>query len=233
MPAVRKPLNRPSTFPLFDGKRLEPSRRSMQKLLTYYGIELQSETLDKLWTFHQLLRKSNDDQDLTRLNAFESMVERHYADCTIINAFEQDWPATMLDVGSGAGFPGIPFKLVNPHVQLVLCEPRPRRVEFLRTAIKELELQGIEVFGHKVTSRSMTIPVDGMISRAFELIGKTLPRLENALKPGGRAYFMKGPAVREELSTLHAPGYIITAKHYYTIPNTIQDRALVVLQRLP
>ena len=118
------------------------------------------------WEFHQLLRANNEDQDLTRLNAFETMVERHYADCTLINAYVPEWPARMIDVGSGAGFPGIPLKLVNPHIRLTLCEPRPNRINFLNMVIEKMGLKGIDVFGHKVTSRSMTLPVDGVISRA-------------------------------------------------------------------
>jgi len=227
----RKPARPAQSFPLFNGKRLTPSRKSLDTLLRWHGLELQAETLDQLWAYHQLIRENNDDQDLTRLNAFETMVERHYADCTLINAFIPEWPARMLDIGSGAGFPGIPLKLVNPHIRLTLCEPRNKRVDFLNMVIEKLGLKGIDVFGHKVTSHSMTIPVDGIISRAFELIEKTLPRIENCLKPGGQAIFMKGPAVKDELVTLRPQGYKITAKHFYTIPNSTQDRALVVLTR--
>lgn len=72
-------------FPLFNGKRVTPSLAGLDKLLHYYGVELQPETLKQIWEFHQLLRANNDDQDLTRLNAFETMVERHYADCTLID----------------------------------------------------------------------------------------------------------------------------------------------------
>ena len=96
-------------FPLFNGKRVTPSLAGLDKLLHYYGVELQEPTLKQIWEFHQLLRANNDDQDLTRLNAFETMVERHYADCTLINAYVPKWPARMIDVGSGAGFPGIPL----------------------------------------------------------------------------------------------------------------------------
>lgn len=230
-PPLRKPARPAANFPLFNGKRLTPSRKSLDTLLRYHGLELQAETLDQLWAYHQLIRENNDDQDLTRLNAFETMVERHYADCTLINAYVPKWPARMLDIGSGAGFPGIPLKLVNPHIRLTLCEPRNKRVDFLNMVIEKLGLKGIDVFGHKVTSHSMTTPVDGIISRAFELIEKTLPRIENCLKPGGQAFFMKGPAVQEELTTLRPAGYQITGKHFYTIPNSTQDRALVVLTR--
>ena len=206
----------------------------MKRLLKHFGVELDQETLAKLWLFHTLLRKNNSDQDLTRLNAFETMVERHYADCILINAYVKEWPRRMLDIGSGAGFPGIPLKLVNPEIDLTLCEPRPNRVNFLNMAIGELGLEGIDVFAHKVTSNSMKLKVKGVISRAFELIGKTLPRLENSLEVGGKAFFMKGPAVREELAALkpEAFGYRLEATHYYRIQNTEERRALVILERV-
>ncbi len=227
-------LKAPRTdFPLFNGKRVTPSLAGLDKLLHYYGVELQQETLKQIWEFHQLLRANNDDQDLTRLNAFETMVERHYADCTLINAYVPKWPARMIDIGSGAGFPGIPLKIVNQSIRLTLCEPRPNRINFLNMVIEKMGLKGIDVFGHKVTSRSMTIPVDGVISRAFELMEKTLPRIANSLKVGGRVYFMKGPAVADELKSFYPEdfGYKFIGKHFYTIPNSTQDRALIILER--
>ncbi|MCF0216347.1 MAG: 16S rRNA (guanine(527)-N(7))-methyltransferase RsmG [Fibrobacteraceae bacterium] len=225
---------RRTEFPLFGGKRVNPSLSGLEKLLGYYGVELQPQTLEQIWKYHQLIRENNDDQDLTRLNAFETMVERHYADCTLINAFVKKWPARMIDVGSGAGFPGIPLKLVNPQINLTLCEPRPNRINFLNMVIEKLGLKNIDVFGHKVTSRSMTIPVDGVISRAFELMEKTFPRLENSLKIGGRMFFMKGPAAADELKTLHPEdfGYKLLEKHFYNIPNSTQERALVIFERV-
>ncbi|MCL2207200.1 MAG: 16S rRNA (guanine(527)-N(7))-methyltransferase RsmG [Fibromonadales bacterium] len=212
--------------------RLKPGRQSLDILLRRHGIELKKETLDKLWLFHGLLRENNNDQDLTRLNAFETIVERHYADCIIINSFVKKWPGKMLDIGSGAGFPGIPLKLVNPKINLILCEPRPNRVNFLRLAIEKLGLQSISVFEHKVTSASMSEPVEGIICRAFGSIAETLPRLGNCLKKGGKAYFMKGPAVKEELCNWKSNEYKIAETHFYTIPNSVQHRSLIVLERI-
>lgn len=228
----RKPPVR--NFPLFDGKRAKPSPAGLKQLLEYHGVSLQKETLEQLWAYHQLLREHNKDQDLTRLNAFETIVERHYADCILINAYVPQWPRRMIDVGSGAGFPGIPLKLVNPEIRLTLCEPRPNRIEFLNLVIRELGLKGIDVFGHKVTSRSLEFPVQGVISRAFEKIELTLPRIEKSLVPGGRAYFMKGPAVKEELASLHPEdfGFTLAEKHFYRIPHSTQDRAVIVLEKL-
>ena len=76
----KRPVNQ--VFPLFNGKRTVPSVAGLKQLLEYHGVDLQKETLEQLWAYHQLLREHNKDQDLTRLNAFETIVERHYADCT-------------------------------------------------------------------------------------------------------------------------------------------------------
>jgi hypothetical protein len=91
----KRPVNQ--VFPLFNGKRAIPSIAGLKQLLEYHGVELQKETLEQLWAYHQLLREHNKNQDLTRLNAFETIVERHYADCTLINAYVPEWPKRMID----------------------------------------------------------------------------------------------------------------------------------------
>lgn len=213
----------------FKGK---PSIKMMDKLLQTHGVALKPETLEQLWAYHRIIHENNKDGDLTRLRAFDTMVERHYADCIIPSAFIDNWPQRMLDIGSGAGFPGIPLKIVHPEIHLTLCEPRNVRVDFLNSTIEKLGLKNIDVFGHKVTSHSMDIPVQGTITRAFEVMDKTLLRIQNSLEVGGRAIFMKGPSLKEEILECELKGYEVEMEKYYTIPNSTQERALVVLKRL-
>jgi 16S rRNA (guanine527-N7)-methyltransferase len=224
-----------STKPFFKSNKPKgpaPTPAILAQLLQSYGVTLKTPVLDKLWAYHQLLRKHNHDQDLTRLIGFETIAQRHYADCMILHSkMGGDWPASLVDIGSGAGFPGIMIKLMSPKTRIVLAEPRPRRVDFLNLVIKELDLKDISVFGHKVTSKSLTEPFDGAITRAFEDISITLLRLGSSLKVGGKAIFMKGPAVVEELRTLSHPGYVLTKNLTYRIPNTTLDRALVIFER--
>jgi 16S rRNA (guanine527-N7)-methyltransferase len=223
--------------PFFHGKPRHdgpaPSKPALGQLLARYGVPLQPETLDKLWAYHQLLRKHNHDQDLTRLIGFDTIAQRHYADCMILHGMMGGrWPSPLVDVGTGAGFPGIMIKLMSPKTRLVLAEPRPRRVEFLELVIRELGLKNISVFSHKVTSRSLTEPAAGVITRAFETVEKTLPRLGGCLPVGGQAIFMKGPKVLEELETWSSNEYRILRNSAYRIPNTTQDRVLLILERI-
>jgi len=210
-----------------------PSRERLGALLTSHGVPLSGTVLDKLWAYHQLLRKNNTDQDLTRLIGFETIVQRHYADCLILHGkMKGQWPSPLVDIGTGAGFPGLMIKLVSPQTEIILSEPRPRRVEFLNNVIRELGLTGISVFGHKFTSRSFTTPVQGAITRAFESIALTLPRLGSSLAVGGKAIFMKGPGVNEELNEPLPPDYKLIRDDRYRIPDTTLDRALVIFERI-
>jgi 16S rRNA (guanine527-N7)-methyltransferase len=220
--------------PIIKQKRLAapPSKQELGRLMALYGVELEAKTLDKLWGYHQLLRANNGDQDLTRLIGFDTIAQRHYADCMILHGLMRGkWPSPLVDVGSGAGFPGIMIKLMSPGTTIVLAEPRPRRVQFLEMVIKELGLKDISVFGHKVTSRSLTRPFAGVITRAFETVESTLPRLGGCLGIGGQAIFMKGPKVAEEMAVFNNDEYRILRNHPYKIPNTSQERVLVVLER--
>ncbi len=237
---------------------LSPSKKNLGLLLENYGVTIDTQQLELLWAYHQLLRKHNTDQDLTRLINFDSMAQRHYADCLVFSQLIQNkWPSPLLDVGTGAGFPGFMIKIASPQTEIILAEPRPRRVNFLNLVIKELGFQKIHVFGHKVTSKSYLEPVQGIVSRAFETVASTLPRIEPALQIGGKAIFMKGPKLAEELeelkpvhqSSVPEPSetnpnisnskciqsgralYTIETHKLYRIPNTQQDRALLILRR--
>lgn len=211
---------------------VKPSKENLGMLLARYGIALSPAQLDQLWRYHGLLRENNKDLDLTRLIGFETMAQRHYADCMILDRFlHGHWPSPLLDVGTGAGFPGFMIKIMSPRTEIVLAEPRPRRVEFLEMVIREMKLPRISVFPHKVTSKSFTRPMAGCISRAFESVQKTLPRLGSALGIGGRALFMKGPGLEEELRDFHAGEYRIVLNKTYRIAETTLDRALLVLER--
>jgi 16S rRNA (guanine527-N7)-methyltransferase len=214
------------------GHTAPPSRGRLEELLVSHGVTLPGPVLDKVWQYHGILRRNNGDLDLTRLIGFETIVQRHYADCLILHKLMNGkWPSPLVDIGTGAGFPGLMIKIASPSTKIILSEPRNVRVDFLNNTIKELGLKDIEVFGHKFTSKSFTQPLRGAISRAFEPIAKTLPRLEKSLAVGGLAIFMKGPGVDEELSVKLPSNYKLVKDERYRIPKTTLDRALVIFER--
>lgn len=215
------------------GHSAPPSRGRLEELLNGHGVSLPAATLDMVWRYHQILRRNNHDLDLTRLIGFETIVQRHYADCLILHGMMKgQWPSPLVDIGTGAGFPGMMIKIASPATEVILSEPRNVRVDYLNNTIAELGLKDISVFGHKFTSKSFQTPVRGVITRAFEPIAKTLPRLQYSLQVGGLAMFMKGPGVDEELSARLPPDYKLVRDERYRIPKTTLDRAFVVFERV-
>jgi 16S rRNA (guanine527-N7)-methyltransferase len=197
------------------------------------GLRLSPLQAQQFWTFHQLLRERNAEQDLTRLHAFDAMVLKHYVDCALV-ATLVDLPSPLLDLGTGAGFPAIPLKIVRPDIFVYLNEPRGKRVAFLREAIGALGLRDVEVLPHRIGAR-FDRPVRGVITRAVETIGATLERVAPWLEPGSRVLFMKGPGVGPEAAVVgerFAAQFRITRDVAYTIPETPHERRLIVAERL-
>jgi 16S rRNA (guanine(527)-N(7))-methyltransferase RsmG len=226
-----KPLAR---YPARRGPKPAPaSAERMRALLENAGIRLNAQQLDQLWRFDQLLRLRNQDRDLTRLIEFETVVVKHYIDSMYVGLL-MELPSPLCDVGTGAGFPGIPLKIRYPHLQLVLAEQRPRRVAFLNEAITTLKLARVETFKQRVVSRSFTTPMRGVITRAVEPIQKTLLRTSGCTRAGSQIIFMKGPGVEEELEAAARDfrgEYKVTLDRAYTLPSSPHARRLVVIER--
>lgn len=208
---------------------MEPGFKSMILLFERSGLTLSEDQYRRFWAFHNLIRRNNDALDLTRIRNFESMVIKHYVDSGLVPRLI-DLPSPLLDIGSGAGFPGIPIKIVHPETEILLSEGRKRRVAFLEEACRSLGLTGIRVYPHRV-SGDFEHPVGGVITRAVETISETLDRVAPFLAPGSQAIFMKGPNCEPEIGhALSRPDGDFSLKRDvpYTIPGTPHRRRLIV-----
>lgn len=205
----------------------------LDRILEYSGIHLHKKSLGQLWAYHNLIRKRNQGRELTRIINFESMVIKHYVDSMIVGQWMTlSYP--MLDLGTGAGFPGIPLKIRYPHLKLILAEKKPGLVAFLRETCEVLSLKHVEIFEHKVTSQSFSRKVPSAITRAVEEVSKTILRTSGCLQSGSQLIFMKGPSVDPELeSALKRFGdkFKVVMNKKYFLPHTPYERRLIVLER--
>jgi 16S rRNA (guanine527-N7)-methyltransferase len=202
----------------------------LRDLFARHGIEATDLQIDQFWRFHQLLRRENERLDLTRLHSFHSLVVRHYIDCALVPAL-LDLPSPLLDLGTGAGFPGIPLKIMRPRLELLLSEGRAKRVAFLTMACRHLGLANVHVVPHRITPRFVR-PVAGVICRAVGSIPAILARTRGCLIPGGLAIFMKGPRLAAELSASPLPpDFELDRVTEYAIPGTRHQRALACFRR--
>lgn len=113
------------------------------KTANNYGINLSEESLQKLEEFYHLLIEWNKNVNLTAITEYKDVALKHFVDSLTGARFIPE-NATVADIGSGAGFPGIPLKIFRPDIKIVLMDGLNKRVEFLNEAIEKLELKGIE-----------------------------------------------------------------------------------------
>ncbi len=212
---------------------MAPSRETMQRLFARSGLRLSDAQLQQFWRFHELLRQRKDEIDLTRLHNFESMVLKLYVDSALV-ATLVDLPTPLLDLGSGAGFPGIPLKIVRPDIHLVLAESKPARIEFLQEAVQHLGLQNVAIVPHRI-GRKFDGRVAGVITRAVETMQDTLSHVAPWLPLGARVLFMKGPDCEDEVEAVKSAfgaQYRISLDRPYSIPQTSHLRRLVIVERI-
>lgn len=216
-------------------QKLSPGLPSLREWFERSRLPLSEKQVQQVWQYHSLLRKRNAEYDLTRIYQFDNMVQKHYIDCVLVaKLLEWDLPSPLLDIGTGAGLPGILLKIACPKTDMVLAEGRHKRITFLHEVVQTLGLKGIEIHEGKIYP-SFSGSVSGVITRALESIPKTLDRVMKCLAPGGRAIFMKGPSCEDELAEAlrsFRNQYKTIQDISYTIPHSSHRRRLVVFERL-
>lgn len=166
------------------------------------GIELDDVAQERLMHFHALLMEHNERMDLTTVPEAE-MPLRHYADSLLVLKYGLiSQQARLIDVGSGAGFPGLPLAIARPDLQVSLLESRRKRCEFLQTVIDDLALANVQVLCGR--AEDLALPphreaYDVAVARAVAPLNLLAEYLLPYARIGGRALCWKGPAVQEEV----------------------------------
>lgn len=114
------------------------------KQLELLNIELNHEQLDKFYQFYELLVDWNKVMNLTGITDYDEVNEKHFIDSlAIIKVVDLHKVDRIIDIGTGAGFPGIPLKIAFPHLEVVLLDSLQKRVKFLNEVLSELNLQKV------------------------------------------------------------------------------------------
>lgn len=164
-------------------------------------VELSPETLVQTSKYLDLLLKWNAKTNLTAVRDAEAIVARHFGESFFAAARIAPAPGeTVIDLGSGAGFPGLPLAMVAPAVQVTLIESNGKKVAFLNEVIFALQLKNAKVF----SQRAETYPdqADLVTMRAVEKFEKALPAALEMVREGGRIALMIGDSQLSMARTL-------------------------------
>ena len=115
------------------------------KGLSELGLTITEEQIEKFDKYYEMLIETNKVMNLTSITEYDEVIIKHFIDSLlVINIFDINQSKKMIDVGTGAGFPGIPIKIMFPHLQITLLDSLNKRLKFLNNVIDELGLESIE-----------------------------------------------------------------------------------------
>ena len=170
-------------------------------------LQLPDEILDALYIYQDLLIKWNRRYNLTAVIEPDQIIRRHFIDSLYAREFVRG--QRCLDVGSGAGFPGMALALVNQHQCWTLLDSNSKKTRFLQHVKAKLGLQNVEVCHSRVETLSGESVYDTIICRAFAPLNRQLEQLGHLLTSHNQLLAMKGEQVEQEISTLMSSDLLI------------------------
>jgi 16S rRNA (guanine527-N7)-methyltransferase len=191
------------------------------------GLALPPEAQPRLIEYLALLQKWNRTYNLTAVREASKMVNQHLLDC--LSVVPQVKAATLLDVGSGAGLPGIPLAVAAPKMQVTLLESNHKKAAFLQQAKLELKLDNIAVTCERVETWQPGRKFEMVISRAFSDLAEFIKLAGRHVAPGGVLAAMKGIYPHEEIAQLPA-GWRLREAAQLTVPGLRAQRHLLLVE---
>src|ERR1700693_4614200 len=166
---------------------------SVQEALKPFGVPLTPALADSLRQYLALLLRWNQKINLTASSDLDEILQRHIGESLFGARFLPEVPGTIYDVGSGAGFPGLPIKLARPEWELVLVESDHRKAAFLSEAVRVLNLGRARVLVERFDRLPTAPPLaDVIMARALGQYPVLLDWSKRALRPSGRVLLWLG-----------------------------------------
>lgn len=204
-------------------KRLEEGARVL-------GVGLSAETVERLALYLETMRRWNRVFNLTAIRDPEEMVTRHILDSLAILSH---LPAgSLIDVGSGAGLPGIPLALVDPARPITLLDRSHKRIDFLTEVAARLALPNVALVCERVEDFRPEERYAVVVARAFASLEDIAKVTDHLLSQAGVIVAMKGVFPTEELAAV-SPPFVVRDIRVLRVPGLLAERHLVMLARAP
>ena len=203
----------------------------IKKVFHENGMDITDKSASQLFTYYKYLVEENNKFNLTAITDFKDVVYKHFLDSALAI---KNFKGKVLDVGSGAGFPGIVIAILNPNLKITLLDSLNKRINFLLELIKILNLKNVEAVHCRSEDYNKKEEYDVVTARAVANLSTLAEYLIPFLKIGGNAVIYKGADIFEELESaqeaISVLGAQISEIQRYNYENN--SRALIILRKI-
>lgn len=201
--------------------------RQLAQGVKQLGVALPADAQTRLLRYLALLQKWNRVYNLTAVREPGRMVSEHLLDCLTVTPYIGE--KTILDVGSGAGLPGIPLAVAQPDARVTVLDSSHKKAAFLQQAVTELKLGNVAVVCERVEKWKPAAPFDVVISRAFSDLGELVTLAGGHVAAGGYVAAMKGVHPYDEIAQL-PQGWRVRQVFPLAVPGLRAQRHLVLVE---
>lgn len=203
------------------------------------NIKFTEEQLEKFYQYMNMLLEWNEKINLTAIVEPKEVILKHFIDSLTINKYLKE-NVTIADVGTGAGFPGIPLKILRPDIKVTLVDSLNKRINFLNEVIEKLNLEDIETVHSRIEdfgkNKSYREKFDYVTARAVANLAVLSEYLIPIAKIGGKCVCMKGSNVEEEIQSgkkaINVLGGKIEKVDEFVLPDSDISRNVIILSKI-
>lgn len=211
----------------------------MTENLKQLDIELSNVQIEQFYNYMNILIEWNKVMNLTGITEPKEVIIKHFIDSlTVLNKIHKQ--SKIIDVGTGAGFPGIPIKIAFPETEVVLLDSLNKRINFLTEVIEKLQLKNIKTIHGRAEDygkdKIYREKYDIAIARAVAPLNILLEYLMPFVKVNGKCICMKGSNSEEEIknsnNAIKVLGGRMLSKEEFFIPNTDIKRSIIEIKKI-
>lgn len=203
------------------------------------NLEISLEDANKFYKYMKLLLEWNEKINLTAITEENEVIIKHFIDSLTIYKYLNE-AKSIIDVGTGAGFPGIPIKILNKEIDITLMDSLNKRINFLNEVVKNLNLERISCIHSRAEElgrdKKFREKYDVAVSRAVANMSTLVEYLLPFVKVGGMCICMKGSSIDEELKESEKAIKMIGGKvekvEKIILPNSDYERNIVIIRKI-